>query len=168
MNKQQGFTLIELLVVISVISVVASLVLSSVNSAREKAKIARAQMDFKNIELLVVQAQLNANQTLQQITGSGCSRCQCDYQNQIEPLATDVSCTNQWEFSINAIAVAAGEDASVAEPYYRDPWGNPYLLDENEGEGGNWCRIDKLSSSQGSPTWTEPLYLLLPQSFDRC
>jgi prepilin-type N-terminal cleavage/methylation domain-containing protein len=36
MNKQKGFTLIELLVVIAIISLLASITLASLNSAREK------------------------------------------------------------------------------------------------------------------------------------
>ena len=41
--RAKGFTLIELLVVISIISLLSSVVLSSLNAAREKARIAAAR-----------------------------------------------------------------------------------------------------------------------------
>ncbi|OGZ96200.1 MAG: hypothetical protein A3J10_02295 [Candidatus Sungbacteria bacterium RIFCSPLOWO2_02_FULL_54_10] len=49
-KRQQGFTLIELLVVISIISLLSSVVLTSVNSARAKARDARRIADFKEIQ----------------------------------------------------------------------------------------------------------------------
>ncbi len=49
--KNSGFTLIELLVVISIISLLSSIVLTSVNSARAKARDARRIADFKQIQL---------------------------------------------------------------------------------------------------------------------
>jgi len=47
--KQKGFTLIEILIVITIIGVLASIIYSSVNSAREKAKIASARIEVKQI-----------------------------------------------------------------------------------------------------------------------
>ncbi len=47
----RGFTLIELLVVISIISLLSSIVLTSVNSARAKARDARKQADFHAISI---------------------------------------------------------------------------------------------------------------------
>lgn len=48
-SNSRGFTLIELLVVISIISLLSSIVLMSVNSARAKARDARKQADFRAI-----------------------------------------------------------------------------------------------------------------------
>ncbi len=45
----KGFTLVELLVVISIISLLSSIVLTSVNSARAKARDARKMADFRAI-----------------------------------------------------------------------------------------------------------------------
>lgn len=46
---ERGFTLIELLVVISIIGLLSSIVLTSVNSARAKARDARKMADFRAI-----------------------------------------------------------------------------------------------------------------------
>lgn len=49
-NSQQGFTLIELLVVISIIGLLSSIVLASLNSAREKALDAQTIQHVRSIQ----------------------------------------------------------------------------------------------------------------------
>jgi len=50
-KKQQGFTLIELLVVIAIIGILSSVVLASLNTAREKANQASVQSNLKTIQV---------------------------------------------------------------------------------------------------------------------
>ena len=59
-NNARGFTLIELLVVIAIIGVLASVVLASVNTARSKARVARAAADLRQL-VLVLNLYLDAN-----------------------------------------------------------------------------------------------------------
>ena len=51
MNSKKGFTLIELLVVISIISLLSSIVLASLNTARAKARDAKRLADLHQIAL---------------------------------------------------------------------------------------------------------------------
>lgn len=50
-GKKAGFTLIELLVVIAIIGVLASIVLASLNNARQKSRNARRVSDVKQLQL---------------------------------------------------------------------------------------------------------------------
>ena len=50
-NKNKGFTLIELLVVIAIIGILSSVVLASLNTARQKGRDARRISDIKQLQL---------------------------------------------------------------------------------------------------------------------
>ena len=57
-NKNKGFTLIELLVVISIISLLSTVVMASLNSARTKAQEAAIKTDLQSVK---TQAELSYN-----------------------------------------------------------------------------------------------------------
>ncbi|MCL9971794.1 MAG: type II secretion system GspH family protein [Candidatus Pacebacteria bacterium] len=50
-KQKRGFTLIELLVVIAIIGILSSIVLASLNTARQKSRDARRIADIKQIQL---------------------------------------------------------------------------------------------------------------------
>lgn len=49
-NSKKGFTLIELLVVVAIIGLLASIIMSSLNSARSKARDVKRKSDIKQLE----------------------------------------------------------------------------------------------------------------------
>ncbi len=51
--KERGFTLIELLVVISIIGILSSVILTSLSSTKERAKLARYKSDLHQAELFL-------------------------------------------------------------------------------------------------------------------
>ncbi len=57
MKKQKGFSLIELLIVVAIMGILAAVVLSSLGTAREKARDARRLEDVKDmVKLLVIES----------------------------------------------------------------------------------------------------------------
>ena len=60
-NEQKGFTLIELLVVISIIGLLSSVVLASLNSTRLKAKDSKKMIELKQLIISLERYYLDTN-----------------------------------------------------------------------------------------------------------
>jgi len=60
-KNNSGFTLIELLVVIAIIGILSSVVLASLNSAREKARVAKAQSEVRTLHQALVRYNIDTN-----------------------------------------------------------------------------------------------------------
>jgi len=142
-----GFTLIELLVVISIIGLLSSIVLASLNSARIKARYAKAQAELSQFIKAAIIAQGESGKRLRDITGSGCSDCVCRDRN-IRNIPESDSCYTQWVNALTTIQNATAGTVSGIDRMTRDPWGSPYGLDENERESGpSDCRLDTIRSA---------------------
>lgn len=129
----KGFTLIELLVVISIIGIFSSVVLASLNDVRTSALYSSAKTEMKLISDATLL--INGNQSVMSITGNNCSDCVCrSYPDTRNIPDTDV-CVTLWRSAITRVDAATPYINGV-EPFMRDPWGSPYMLDENEAEHG--------------------------------
>lgn len=147
-----GFTLIELLVVISIISLISSVALASMNTARDKARSAKAITEMRQIADAIIVAQGETGTTTKAfVYESGlnptpyCTDCACrntyrvlvDFSlapiSTLKNITSTDLCYSLWEHAINRINTANGGVIDISN-FKRDPWGSPYLLDENEGE----------------------------------
>jgi prepilin-type N-terminal cleavage/methylation domain-containing protein len=173
--KKKAFTLIELLVVIVIISLLAGISVVTLIGYQEKARIAAQlanlrisinellvlRLDYENggitatelmekdlnvVELAINVGRLQTQQNLIDITGNTCSDCVCRNFDFISPLSGNAqTCIDRWDTILNAIKTTSEIDLSFMDV---DPWGSPYLVDENEGEqAGNYCRRDTLFSA---------------------
>jgi prepilin-type N-terminal cleavage/methylation domain-containing protein len=160
-----GFTLIELLVVISIIGILVSGVLASLNDARVSAQYTAAKQEMRLISdasMLMTPESI----ALRQVTGSNCSMCSCAYAwggpADLRNIPLSVPCMSTWQAAIARID-AASPVINSSEPLLRDPWGSPYMLNENEEEYTPPCTYQDSITSAGPDGlfWSADDYVLL-------
>lgn len=117
---RRGFTLIELLVVIAVIGILSSIVLASLNSARDKSKVAAAKSELTQIRsainiLSATSGLWPGGKTIDELESGG---------------------TNEiWDLSVPSAGLVAtdGSFPGWGGPYMSviplDPWNHPYFMD---------------------------------------
>lgn len=145
MKNIKGFTLIEILVTIIIMAILIFGTTALYMKSVQKSKIAQAQAEMREISQSIHLTSTNAGKTLSQITGIGCTDCECRNIEDLSLLDESHTCITNWNNLLSKIATASGLDVSN---FRKDPWGSPYLIDENEGEfSKDYCRQDRFRSA---------------------
>ncbi len=176
-QTEKGFTLVELIIVIAIIGVLSTIVISALGTARTKAKNAKAKQDQRKLQDVMQVATGDSGKTLGFVTPNNSQgtdnwtgqECVSYTSGPIRQLRNSTgNCYNDWVATINAIVIAASTSLPVkAADFYRDPWGSPYYLDENENTGTFGCNIfDAFVSAGPDGILNDPINPSYPATVD--
>lgn len=150
-EKNRGFTIVELLIVIVVIAILAAISVVAYNGIQDRAKMSKAQGDLRNLQQAMVSARIHSGGVLQTVTLSWATGGACagkpngtDLSNESVVPKTD-SCWVNYTNALDRISTASGQNVRNLV----DPWGRPYVIDENENESGpTYCAKDYIGVYQ--------------------
>lgn len=138
--RSKAFTIVELLIVIVVIAILAAISVVSYNGIQQRSQTSKIDADLATLGKAIQAARISSNKVLRDITlatggtspGNTATTCMS------KPANTDLatlnkstdSCWTVYTLSLQRISAASGINVNGLV----DPWGRPYMIDENEQE----------------------------------
>jgi len=153
--NNKGFTLIELLVVIAIIGILATIVISNTNQARENAQITRALIDLREIRRALDTLTIDTG-LLPTVGATKLDEETCVFSGTGNELYLNTSAAGIESTDGNF----PGWNGPYMTPVPLDPWGNQYIFDSDydcdnnangcEGFSGQTVRAIHSSGPNGS------------------
>lgn len=154
-NTTRGFTLIELLVVIAIIGILSSVVLASLNTARQKGRDARRISDIKQLQLAL---ELNYDSAQTYPVGNITSLASLVSSNYISSVPTDPSSGTT---VINYSYQSLNNDGSTACAAPATSC-TKYILGATLEVGGSAVLTSDVDEIVGGVTCTDPVFCVRP------
>lgn len=168
-RKQTGFTIVELLIVIVVIAILAAISVVAYTGISDKAKTSKRDSDVTLYQRAIMTARLNDDKLLKDITGSTWSAGACAVSSgntgNVEPrdLPKTHLCWTRYYDNLAKISTSANMNLDSLKA--GDARGNPYILDENEGES---CSQDLIATFTGNGTAAYSTFRYVPRLNTNC
>lgn len=150
-QKRAGFTIVELLIVIVVIGILAAITVVAYNGVQQRANTAKRDSDVALYQKAIYLARESTGKFLKDITLSTWSigSCATSSGNPGNVVPKDLpkthACWTKYYDNLSKIGAAANMNLDALKA--GDSNGNPYGLDENEGEQ---CAEDKMYTFTGT------------------
>ena len=136
-----------------IIGILATISVAQFNSYQERAREAFAQAEMQELQKSLILARIDSQKYLKDISGDGCTYCVggC-VNNDLRNVPDTNACYLGWKRFLDDFMEESGIELSG---FYRDPWGSPYLLDENEHEINRIfpCSNDRILSAGPDGYW---------------
>jgi prepilin-type N-terminal cleavage/methylation domain-containing protein len=151
--NNRGFTLIELLVVVAIIGVLASIILSNLSKARDKALRANALVEMKSLRDAIFLLEID---TGVMVGGLPSGTCNANDEYSFDPVSPDCGgglfCNSARLYqTATTYTYPSWQGPYVSEAALEDPWGNYYLFDYDIhcGDTGNNIPTEKCQGNTG-------------------
>jgi len=160
-----GFTIVELLIVIVVIAILTSISFAFFTNVQAKAKDAKITTDITELNKAIQAARIASGEValryVTQSTGTAWDCVSLPSGANLADKTAAAACWSSYNSALDKISTASGQNVRNLV----DPIGRPYLIDENEQDGGGCGSKDVIGAFPDKRTqndWTTTNTVQIP------